>query len=153
MDKFLEALKKNLVTLALSVVVVCWTFIKDVYVTGAEAKSKKEFINLLGSKDSRKLIYHISDSAINVALNSSAVWLELLSSTHINSYAKEKSKEVRESIYQDLVKKDSMEVDMVHLLGEGIGIRNEDVMPELIKLLKAFKRGELSSSRTVRADF
>tara|TARA_R110001592_G_C13023499_1_gene737749 strand:+ start:596 stop:1057 length:462 start_codon:yes stop_codon:yes gene_type:complete len=153
MEKLIDTLKKNLVTISMSLLFVCWTCVKDVFVTGAEAKSQKTFNNFLSSKSSRKFIYNLSDSAIHVALKDPAVWLELLSSSHMSSYAKERSKEVRESIYQDLVKKDSMEVDMIHLIGEGTGMRNEDVMPELINLLKAYNRGDFELSRKVRANF
>jgi len=153
MDKLTGILKKNLIALLLSAGVLCWTFVKDLISTGADVKFNDKIVLIIKGEKATKYIDSLILEAIDREMNNPMSLIEVLSSDHVNAFAESKAVEVREAVKRELLKSDSIKGDIIHDLGEGTGMRNEDILPELIELLKAFKSGKLYSSRTVRAAF
>ena len=149
----LETIKKHIITIALSLLVVCWTFVKDAFVTGADAKFKQSVIVIVKGEDATRYYNTLIREAIDNEMNNPMSLIEILSSEHVNRFAQKKAAEVREAVRKELLKEDSIKGNLIHDLGLGTGIRNDEVLDELTKLLKAFREGKLYSSRTVRANF
>ena len=145
--------KDNIIAVVLSIGVVGWTFVKDLISTGADVKFNERVFVVIQSDVSRKYIEGLIYKAIDNEMNDPFALMEILSSQHVSEYAEEKAQEVREAVKNEIMRNDSAKGDLIHDLGIGTGMRNEDIMPELIKLLKAFRRGDLNGSRNVRANF
>ena len=120
---------------------------------GADAKFEDKIVLVIKGEQSTKYIDSRVLEAIDREMNNPMSLIEILSSEHVSAFAEAKAIEVRNAVKKELLKSDSIKGDMVHALGQGTGIRNDEVMNELIKLLKAFKSGNLYASRTVRANF
>ena len=149
----MEIIKKHIITIALSLLVVAWTFVKDIFNTGADVKFNTRITYVIKSKDVKQYFDSLIYDAIDREMNDPFSLLEILSSEHVSKFAEVKAEEVKNAVAKELFKKDSIKGDMIHELGRGTGIRNEEIMKELINLLKDYKSGRLSSNRNVRANF
>ena len=151
--KLIEGLKSQLAALIIGVLVVAIVFLKDVFNAGADVKFNARITYVIKSKDVKQYFDSLIHDAIDREMNDPFVLLEMLSSEHVNKFAEVKAEEVTNAVEKRLLKNDSIKGDMIHELGQGTGMRNEDIMPELIQLLKDYKSGRLSSNRNVRANF
>ena len=149
----MEIIKKHIITIALSLLVVAWTFVKDIFNTGADVKFNTRITYVIKSKDVKQYFDSLIYDAIDREMNDPFSLLEILSSEHVSKFAEVKAEEVKNAVAKELFKKDSIKGDMIHELGQGTGIRNDDIMKELINLLKDYKSGKLNTTRHVRANF
>ena len=130
--------------------VVAWTFIKDLINTGAESKFNNQVVNVVVTSD--KIDDHIDTlitDKIELTMGNPLVWLEVLDS----EYIKEKEDRIYKKVESDLLKKDSIDMDFINILGEALGIRNEDVIPKLGELMKDYTEGNLNSIRRTNVSF
>jgi len=151
-NKFIteDIFKKHFVTIILSGLVVAWTFIKDLINTGAESKFNNQVVNVVVTSD--KIDDHIDTlitDKIELTMGNPLVWLEVLDS----EYIKEKEDRIYKKVESDLLKKDSIDMDFINILGEALGIRNEDVIPKLGELMKDYTEGNLNSIRRTNVSF
>ena len=149
----MEIIKKHIITIALSLLVVAWTFVKDIFNTGADVKFNTRITYVIKSKDIKQYFDSLIYDAIDREMNDPFSLLEILSSEHVSKFAEVKAEEVKNAVAKELFKKDSIKGDMIHELGQGTGIRNDDIMKELINLLNDYKSGKLNTTRNVRANF
>jgi hypothetical protein len=149
----MELVKKHIITFVIGALIVVWTFVKDAFVTGADVKFQEKIMLIIKNEQSTKHIKSIALKCIDDEMNDPFALIDILSSEHVNKFAESKAVEVKEAVKKEILKNDSIKGDMIHELGVGTGIRNDEVMKELVKLLKAFKEGKLYSSRTVRGNF
>ena len=149
----MEILKKHIITISLSLLVVAWTFVKDLIATGADSKFNESVVLIVKGEQSTKYINTLIREAIDTEMNDPFALIDILSSEHVNKFAETKAIEVKEAVKKELFKSDSIKGDLIHELGTGTGMRNEDILPELIQMLKDFKAGKLSNTRTVRGNF
>ncbi len=148
--KAYDIFKKHFVTIILSGLVVAWTFIKDLINTGAESKFNNQVVNVVVTSD--KIDDHIDTlitDKIELTMGNPLVWLEVLDS----EYIKEKEDRIYKKVESDLLKKDSIDMDFINILGEALGIRNEDVIPKLGELMKDYTEGNLNSIRRTNVSF
>lgn len=149
-NKAYDIFKKHFVTIILSGLVVAWTFIKDLINTGAESKFNNQVVNVVVTSD--KIDDHIDTlitDKIELTMGNPLVWLEVLDS----EYIKEKEDRIYKKVESDLLKKDSIDMDFINILGEALGIRNEDVIPKLGELMKDYTEGNLNSIRRTNVSF
>jgi len=128
-------------------------YVFDLASTGADVKFNDKVVTIIKGDVSKRFIDSLIHDAIDIEMNDPYALLDILSSEHVNSFAETKAKEVKEQVRKEMFKSDSLKSDMIHELGSSSGIRNDKVMDDLGKLLKAFKEGKLYVSRTVRANF
>ena len=67
----------------------------------------------------------------------------LLNSKEVTKFKEDAGKEVRAEIIEDVMKKDTNKISMRSFLGMKTGLRDEDVLPALAKLLDAWEKGDL----------
>jgi hypothetical protein len=148
MQKVTDIIKKNALALILSGLVVCWTFVKDVFKTGADAKLKNTVVNIvISSNEVNDHFNEIIEVKFNEKLKDPFIWFDVLGSDFVGDFAKEKAIEVHEAIEKKLLIQDSIQQSFADVLGKDLGIRNEDVIPLFSKMLKAFKNGDFETRR------
>ena len=153
MDKIVNVLKKQGLAILGLVIMGGYGWVSNLVQKGHEVERKDEIINVIKSEESTKYINLLITEAIEKAMSNPLTIIDMLSSPHIEKYADSKAIEVEEAVKKRLLKEDSIKGDLIHDLGIGTGMRNEDILPQLIKLITAFKEGKLTSNRQVRATF
>lgn len=154
-SKITESLKKNAIAIVLSSFVLCWTFIKDVFTAGADYKFRQK-IEVMVTHDLKlhfdTLIDNRFDLNLKKSLSSPMLWYDALSSDYVSEYAESKAKSIRNEVSKNLTQVDSIQRGFIESLGKDLGIRDEDVLPLLEKVLKDYIKRE-NSTHTVRASF
>lgn len=141
---------KSLVIIGL-VIMTCWNFISDTFKEGADLKFNNRVTQVIKLNES----YYVGliNKAIDSTMNDSFTFLDVLSSDHINKYVTHKSEEIKEHVGKEIMRQDSIKGSVVNELGEKTGYRNEDILPMLGELIKAYKEGKILTSRSVSASF
>ena len=152
-NKVFEILKKHLFTIICVIGLSTWNLTKDLISTGADVKFSQKVIYVVKTEPVQEWVDSLVQIRIESTMKDPLIWMNVLSSSFVGNFAESKAKEVREKISIQIMKQDSIKGSVVNELGISTGIRNEDIIPMLGELIKAYKSGRLYSSRTVRADF
>lgn len=150
MDKVTELIKKNLIALLLSSGVVGWTFVKDLINTGAEVKAQETFITFLKSKESVKFIESRVDTTINRTLENPFIWLEILSSSHIEDFAEKKATEVTYIVEEKIRKQDSVNGSFLSNLAKALDKREDKIFDFLVEMAREHEKRR---TRVIRGSF
>jgi len=70
----------------------------------------------------------------------------ILESDEVKKFEEEAGMRIRDEIVEQVTKSDTNKVSMRSFLGKEIGIRDEDVLPLLGELLKAYDKGEITTT-------
>ena len=82
-------------------------------------------------------------------MNNPEIMRVILASEAVKEYIDEAGKEIRNKIVQDVSKSDTNKISMRSFIGEAIDERDENVLPLLADLLKAYKAGDLMTEDQV----
>lgn len=155
-NKVKEFLTKHFITLLLSVLIFCWTFIKEAVTDSADFKFKEAVRNIvINDKDIQNHLDSTIDSRFELnlkkSLNNPMLWFDALNSNFVSDYAEERALEIREEVSKQLIKIDSIQRSFIQSIGKANGIRDEDVIPYFEDMMRDYVRSK--SNRTVTATF
>lgn len=152
MDKFWQIVKKNLIAIVLSAGAVVFTYAKDVFKEGTDAKNKKEFLSLLKSEEGVDFIYQVSDSAINVTMHNPSTWDFILDNSMFNTYVEGKESEMVASMDEKTLEIMTTLYHKMDSIAKDVGVRTDELIPLMTQVAKAYKKGDFSV-RIVRGNF
>ena len=111
----------------------------DIFNTGAEVEfSQKLEAVVIKSLQNEEIIKELLKNPKFVAL--------ILESDEVKKFEEEAGMRIRDEIVDQVTKSDTNKVSMRSFLGKEIGIRDEDVLPLLGELLKAYDKGEITTT-------
>ncbi len=111
----------------------------DIFNTGAEVEfSQKVEAVVIKSLQNEEIIKELLKNPKFVAL--------ILESDEVKKFEEEAGMRIRDEIVDQVTKSDTNKVSMRSFLGKEIGIRDEDVLPLLGELLKAYDKGEITTT-------
>jgi len=125
----IEILKKNFLTILLAIGGFIWVYIQE--------GVKNDLNNLIDQRIEEK----VSDSKI---INT------ILKSEHVQEFTDEAGREIRNKIIDDVTKKDSNKINQNAYFGKELGIRDEDVSPLILELLKDYKHGNFATKEDLK---
>jgi len=150
MDKITELIKKNLIALLLSLGVVGWTFVKDLINTGAEVKAQETFLTFLKSNESVKFIDSRVDTIIGKTIKDPFIWLDILSSSHIEKFAERKATEVTYIVEEKIRKQDSIDGSFLGNFAKALDIREDRIFDFLVEMAQEHNKRR---TRIIRGNF
>jgi len=143
--KFKKALNTQTVVLAMLVLGYVgekvWGYI--------EVGAKTEFQADVAKTFTGDAFYNAVDSVFTVKVTDPATLAKILQSETIADFSAEAGDKIRNTIIEDVMKKDTNKISMRSFLGMKTGMRDEDVLPKLAELLGAWKKGELMTKKQV----
>ena len=95
--------------------------------------------------------YNAVDSVFTVKVTDPATLARILQSETIADFSEEAGAKIRNTIIEDVMKKDTNKISMRSFIGMKTGMRDEDVLPELADLLDAWQKGELMTKKEADA--
>lgn len=141
----------------------------DMFTTGAEVKYQLHFQETLKTDGAKNIISSQIIGEMDEALEDKNFLAKAFSSDGIIDEIDKQIKIAKKHIVDDVLKADSSKIDFVGGIAVGAELRDEAIMPILIKLVKAINDGDLvfkadiedmiesevkkRLSRNVRADF
>jgi len=163
-SKIPEKYKKFFDTKMIIILGIVGKILWDTFTTGAEVKYQKHFQETMQTSGVKMII----KSQISSAMDDANIWKKALANEHLSSFALEAANKAKEEISKQILLQDSSKVNLISTLGLGSGIRDEEIVPILVGLLKAIDNGDLifkedieelieeevdDNIRTVRAGF
>jgi hypothetical protein len=146
-DKFKAALDLKTVAIALIVLTYVgekvWGYIQVGVNTEFQADVAKTFTG--------DAFYNAVDSVFTVKVTDPATLARILESETIADFSEEAGAKIRNTIIEDVMKKDTNKISMRSFIGMKTGMRDEDVLPELADLLDAWQKGELMTKKEADA--
>ncbi len=143
-----KILKDNLLAIIGFAVIGLWSFVSETFKSGLDNKYKESVFVVLKSEKGTQII----DSRINLLIDSTKndnyTWLDVLANSHIGNFAEVKAAEVRKEIKKELLKKDSISLNVIDLFSKAFGVRNENLFEYLEDM-----DDKLKSIRTVNGNF
>jgi hypothetical protein len=83
------------------------------------------------------------DSRIEEKINDASFVQMILKSDKVSEFTEDAGKEIRANIIKDVMRKDTNKVSFRAVLGQGTGLRDEDVPGVIIDLINDYKEGKL----------
>jgi len=124
-----EILKKNFLTILLAIGGFVWVYVQE------------------GIKnDLEKII----DQRIETKVTDSKLVKTMLESDQVKEFTEEAGESIRDKIIEDVTKTDSNKINQNAYFGKELGIRDEDVTPLMLELLKEYKSGNLVKQRDIQ---
>jgi len=149
MSKAGEILKSNLYGIIGMVIIAGATWAGNVFMKGKDANDKEAVLSIMRSDAGVAIMDSVFELKAHEKTTDFEMFDKILSSPFIGEYAKE----FEDRIIADYDRRDSLRGNWMEQVGAGTGDRNENVIPELIKMLNDWKAGKLNNSRNVRATF
>ena len=122
----------------------------DIFNTGAEVEFKNEVATTFTVKEGTPF-YNAVDSVVTLKVKDPALISLLLESDEVVEAQHQAALDIRNTIIEDVMKKDTNKISMRSFLGMKTGLRDEDVLPALAKLLDSWEKGELMTKRQADA--
>ena len=94
-------------------------------------------------KGSEVTINEKIDARIESKLSDAHLIEMLLNTDKIKDFTSKAGKDIKAKIIEDVIRKDSNKVSMRAFIGSEIGIRDEQVLPLLAKILMSYKSGDI----------
>lgn len=139
------------------------------FTTGAEVQYQAHFQESLQTVGAKAILKTQMASEMDDALEDKNFLAKAFSSDGIIDEIDKQIVIAKKHIVDEVVSADSSKIDFVGYIGAGSGIRNEDILPMFVELMKAIDNGELifkseldeyikkevkkQTTRVVRADF
>ena len=128
----MELLKKHIITIVLIAVTAIggtvWTLIQK----GSEATFNEKV-----------------DARIKLSMSNSHLIDMLLKTDKIKEFTERAGRQIEDRIIEDVIKKDSVKISTRAFIGSSIGIRDEQVLPLMAKLLKDYKDGKITTTNNL----
>jgi len=140
-NELLELLKKNAIAILLSGALLLWGIVKDTFNAGAELKFRSEITGIV--KEDLKVHFDtIIDNRfqynLEKCLKDPTLFLDVLSSPFVSSYAEDKALEIHREVESKLLAMDSIQTSFVTSIGKNLGVRDEDVMPLFKNMMRDY---------------
>lgn len=147
-SKIIEKLQEKKIEIIIAVIFAIIMFGKDLIFTGAEVKITGQIENTVIHSDKVKVYLDSLDNAsfqknLSIALNTPMIWYDALASDFVKDYAEEKVNDIEEEMNRKITEVDSLQHSFINEIGEDLGIRNEDVVPLLKKMMREYVSNHL----------
>jgi hypothetical protein len=144
--KWLGALKSDIGKAIIGLIVVFlvakWDYVVSKFDAGVAIEEQSEFNNNLAEAletDSIVAKFMENDEFITIFFESSVV----------QNHIADLGKELRNSIVEDVTRSDTNKISMRSFVGKEADIRDEQVLPLLAEIIKAWKDGDLMTEKDV----
>lgn len=153
-DKLLKIVKDNLLIILVGGSGTGYVGYKEFVEDKRQTELKIEITNVV-KHDMKDYMDSLVDARfthnLKKSLNNPMIWYDALNSDYVVEYAEEKATEIRQEVSRKLLEVDSIQRGFIESMGKALGIRDEDVMPLISKMLKDYvKKNDI---RTVTATF
>lgn len=140
MSKFLQDFKGDIIKAIIGLIVVFlvskWDGIVATFSTGANTEKQEEFEKSLSkAMENEDVVKKFLENDKFVDL--------FFESKLVREHTAQLGDGLRDQIIEDVMKKDTNKISMRSFIGMEIGVRDEDVLPLLSKLLDAYNKGEI----------
>jgi hypothetical protein len=95
--------------------------------------------------------YNAVDSVVTMKVTDPEMISMLLESSEVKEAQHQAAEDIRNTIIEDVMKKDTNKISMRSFLGMKTGLRDEDVLPALGALLDAHVKGEIMTKKEADA--
>lgn len=150
MSKAETIFKNHLWKLVVGLLAVLTPILIETFKEGAEAKYEKAFLSMLQTEEAFVILDARADTVIQRTIKNPFVWIDILSSTHIEKYAQEKAIEVKEHVAEEIMKNDSINGSFLSKYAEAMGMREDKIFEFMVEMAKYYEKKQ---SRTVHAEF
>jgi len=129
----MELIKKNLVAIVLFLSATIGGYVWSLIQKGGEVEFKTKVEEIIKEK-----------------LDDAHIIETLLKSRQVEEFKKQAGEDLRDAIIEDVTKKDSLKINQNAYFGKELGIRDEDVTPLMLQLLKEYKEGKLVKQQDIQ---
>jgi len=129
----MELVKKNLVAIVLFLSATIGGYVWSLIQKGGEVEFKTKVEEIIKEK-----------------LDDAHIIETLLKSRQVEEFKKQAGEDLRDAIIEDVTKKDSLKINQNAYFGKELGIRDEDVTPLMLQLLKEYKEGKLVKQQDIQ---
>lgn len=133
------------------IIMSLWNFFADTFQEGANVKFNDRVTVVIHAE--KDWFIDLINDAIDSTMNDTFTFLDVLSSDHIKKFAESEAENIKRHVRKEIMHNDSIRGSVATELGSQSGYRDEDVLKELGKMLKAWKDGQISTVRRVTASF
>lgn len=156
-EKIKKAIDIKTVAIIGLIISQTWSYVSDVFTKGMQQEFQDKVEQLYEKDSFRDKV----DEAFQENMRDPMVLSMVLSSSQVTDFAEENAKKVKAAIVDQVLREDSTKVSTVSYLGRQTGLRDEDILPLLAEIIKAWEEKELITKdqaesmfkRTVRANF
>ena len=141
--KIPPSIKKWLDTKMIIILGVVAKMIWDTFQVGAEVKYQEHFRETLQTEKSIDIVDTRVAMGIDVAMDDAQLWKKAFGNDQLLDFVSEKVDEGKQFVIDEVISADSSKIDFIGGLGVGSGLRNEAIMPILVKIIKAIDKGDL----------
>ena len=139
-DKVVSELKSKAILIIVGIVLVIGNQIWSYVQKGAQADVDKHITEVvINSLQKEEIILELLKNPKFVQL--------ILESPEVKAYEGEIGMKIRDDIVNEVQSDSSKNVAMNSFLGKEVGVRDEQVLPLLAKLLKAYDNGEFTTKK------
>ena len=143
-ETFWHKLKKSAVAKVIAVIVLIgYTVGKDIYDTYNHGKEKQE--EAIREADFEARV----EKKVKDEVNNPTLLLDIIGSQFIQDFVNSKHEDIEQAVTQKIVKKDSVELNMITYIGQETGLRDEAVLGMLMELVKLHNEGKLPTKEQV----
>lgn len=137
-DKIINELKSKAVLIIVGAVLVVanqiWSYVQKGAQADVDNHIEEVVTNALQKED---IIKELMKNPRFVQL--------ILESEEVKKFEKEAGMRIRDEIVEQVTKSDTNKISMRSFLGKEVGIRDEQVLPLLANLLKAYEEGDIAT--------
>jgi len=143
----LDFLKRNILSIIVLMGMGIYTIIMPILGKGAKAEFNE---NIIKAYDDPSVKEKVSKE-FEKNLTDPTILSKVLKSPTIDNFTSEAGDKIRRSVVENVLKEDSTKLSTVSYIGKEIGMRDEDVLPKLAKLLQAWDKGEIMTKEQADA--
>jgi len=147
-NDFLNTLKGKIIGAVTGLIVVFlvakWEYVKSTFDNGVQIEKESKFNhNLVRAFKTDS----ITDLAVDKLMSNPKFAKKILEHPDVKNYVDEVGKGLRDEIVENVVKSDSNKVSMRSFIGKEADIRDEQVLPLISEIVKAWKDGYLMTKK------
>jgi len=132
-------LKRNALSIILIIGTGVYTIIMPILGKGAKAEFNESIIKACDDPAVKEKL----TAEFERNLTDPTILGKVLESPTINDFTKDAGDKIRNTVIENVLSEDSSKISTVSYIGKETGMRDEDVLPKLAKLLQAWDKGEL----------
>ena len=139
-DKLLSALKDKTIVLIVLVLGVVGKQVWDYVQKGAQVDVDNHIEEIV-VKSLQK------DEVVRILLQNPNVVRMILESDEVKEFTEQAGQDIHDKIVEDVTRSDTNKVSMRSFVGMEAGVRDEQVLPILAKIVKAWNEGEITTNK------
>jgi hypothetical protein len=145
-DKLKKAMSAQTVILAMLVLGYVGEKVWGYIEVGAKTEFQADVATTFTAKKGTPF-FNAVDSVVTLKVKDPELISMLLESKEVKEAQHQAAQDIRNTIIEDVMKKDTNKISMRSFLGMKTGLRDEDVLPALAKLLNAWEKGDLMTKK------